>query len=203
MKHISTYKILHLMVVVLILAAGTAFAAGAAEATGQPQSTNYQTIEGVLTIKEGHGDFLVRMPDGSAQRFSIKAGAGAVEITRNGKPARYNELKVGDSIAVKYDPSNRQVVAIHAGQTAQKTGNAQSGTYETVVGVLSIKEGHGDFLIRLSDGRAQRFSVRGNEAEIFRNGSPARYNELKVKDSVRVKYNANNRKFVAIHAIGA
>jgi hypothetical protein len=95
------------------------------------------------------------------------------------------------------------VVAIHARQTAEKTSQPQSGNYETVKGVLSIKEGHGDFLVRLSDGRAQRFSVRGNEAEIIRNGSPARYSELKVSDSVQVKYNATNRKVIAIHAIGA
>ena len=203
MKHISTYKILPLMAMALILVAGTAFAAGSVEKTSRPQSGNHETIEGVLTIKEGHGDFLVRLPDGKAQRFSVRAGAGAVEITRDGKPARYGELKVGDSIEVKYEPSNRQVVTIHAGQAAQKNSQAQNSTYETVVGVLSIKEGHGDFLIRLSDGRAQRFSVRGNEAEIIRNGSPARYNELKVRDSIRVKYDAKNRKVVAIHAIGA
>jgi hypothetical protein len=59
-------------------------------------------FKGVLSIKEGHGAFLVRMPDGKAQRFSVRAGAGAVEITRNGKTARYNELKVSDSIQVKY-----------------------------------------------------------------------------------------------------
>jgi len=69
--------------------------------------------------------------------------------------------------------------------------------------VLSIKEGHGDFLVRLSDGSAQRFSVRGNAAEITRNGKPARYIELKVSDSIQVKYDATNRKVIAIHAGGS
>ena len=69
--------------------------------------------------------------------------------------------------------------------------------------VLSIKEGHGDFLVRLSDGSAQRFRVRGNAAEITRNGEPARYNELKPKDSIQVKYDATNRKVIAIHASGS
>jgi len=68
--------------------------------------------------------------------------------------------------------------------------------------VLSIKEGHGDFLIRLSDGSAQRFRVRGNAAEIIRNGSPARYSELKPSDSIQVKYDPTNRKVIAIHASG-
>jgi hypothetical protein len=66
----------------------------------------------VLSIKEGHGDFLVRLSDGSAQRFSLRGRAA--EITRNGEPARYSELKRSDSIQVKYDPSNRKVLAIHA-----------------------------------------------------------------------------------------
>ena len=69
--------------------------------------------------------------------------------------------------------------------------------------VLSIKEGHGDFLVRLSDGSAQRFSVRGDAAEITRNGKPARYIELKVSDSIQVKYDATNRKVIAIHAGGS
>ncbi len=68
-------------------------------------------LEGVMSIKEGHGDFLVRLPDGKAQRFSVKTDA---EITRNGNPARYNELKVSDSIQVQYDGSTRKVIAIHA-----------------------------------------------------------------------------------------
>ena len=51
-------------VVLTIVLAGTAFGGGSAEKTSQPQSGNYETIEGVLSIKEGHGDFLVRLSDG-------------------------------------------------------------------------------------------------------------------------------------------
>jgi hypothetical protein len=108
-----TFNIL-LTIVFAVIFAGTAFAAGSVEKNSQPQSGDYETIDGVLSIKEGHGDFLVRMPDGKAQRFSVRAGAGAVEITRNGKPARYRELKVSDSIQVKYNATNRKVIAIHA-----------------------------------------------------------------------------------------
>ena len=204
MKKNRIYIFINLMAVVLtIILAGSAFAGGSAEKATPPQSSNYETVEGVLAIKEGHGEFLVRLSDGSAQRFSIKAGAGAVEITRNGEPARYSELKPSDNIEVKYDPSNRKVIAIHARQTAEKTSQPQSDSYETVEGVLSIKEGHGDFLVRLSDGSAQRFGVRGNAAEITRNGKAARYNELKVSDSIQVKYQASNREVIAIHAGGS
>ena len=108
------YKFINLMAVVLtIVLTGSAFAGGSAENTSQPAS-NYETVEGVLSIKEGHGDFLVRLSNGRAQRFSMRAGAGEVEITRNGKPVRYSELKRSDNIQVKYDATNRKVIKIHA-----------------------------------------------------------------------------------------
>ena len=103
-----------LMVVALcILFAGAACAGPSAGKTDQPQSISYETVEGVLSIKEGHGEFLVRLPDGKSQRFSVNVGGGA-EITRNGQTARYSELKPSDSIQVKYDTSNRKVISIHA-----------------------------------------------------------------------------------------
>ena len=113
MKKNRIYTFINLMAVVLtIVLAGSAIAGGSAEKTSQPQSSNYESVEGVLSIKEGHGDFLIRLPDGKAQRFSVRGNAA--EITRNGKPARYNELKISDSVQVKYDASNRKVIAIHA-----------------------------------------------------------------------------------------
>ena len=113
MKKNRIYTFINLMAVVLsIVLAGSAFAGGSAEKTSQPQSSNYESVEGVLSIKEGHGDFLIRLPDGKAQRFSVRGNAA--EITRNGKPARYNELKISDSVQVQYDGLTRKVIAIHA-----------------------------------------------------------------------------------------
>ena len=113
MKKNRIHTFINLMAVVLtIVLAGSAFAGGSAEKTSQPQSSNYESVEGVLSIKEGHGDFLVRLPDGKAQRFSVRGSAA--EITRNGKPVRFNELKVSDRIQIKYDATNRKVIAIHA-----------------------------------------------------------------------------------------
>jgi len=91
---------------------GFSFAGTSAAKTNEQTSKNYEIIEGVLSLKEGHGEFLVRLPDGKAQRFAVNIGA--VEITRNGKPVRYNELKVSDSVQVQYDGSTREVIAIHA-----------------------------------------------------------------------------------------
>jgi peptide deformylase len=114
MKKNRIYKIINLMAVVLtIVLAGSAFAGGSTGKNSPPQSKNYETIEGVLSIKEGHGDFLVRLSNGRVQRFSVQGNAA--EITRNGKPARYIDLKRSDSIQVKYNATNRKVIAIHAG----------------------------------------------------------------------------------------
>jgi hypothetical protein len=71
----------------------------------------HATIEGVLTIKEAHGDFLVRTPDGKTQRFSVK---GDMAITRNGKPAHYKDMKTDDAVEVQYEAANRRVIAIRA-----------------------------------------------------------------------------------------
>jgi hypothetical protein len=116
MKKNQLYKYMIVMAVVLaIILAGSVFAGGSAEKASQTQSGTYETVEGVLSIKEGHGDFLIRLSDGSAQRFSVRGAAA--EITRNGEPARYSELKVSDSIQVKYQASNRKVIAIQASGT--------------------------------------------------------------------------------------
>ena len=110
-NHLYTFTIVMTVVLTVILA-GSAFAGGSAGNTSQSQTGNYETVEGVLSIKEGHGDFLVRLSNGRAQRFSVQGNAA--EITRNGKPARYNELKPSDSIQVQYNAKNREVIAIHA-----------------------------------------------------------------------------------------
>jgi hypothetical protein len=107
MKRNATYIIVILMTFALmIVSAASATAGGSAG-----KMSRYETVEGVLSIKESHGDFLVRTDAGKTQRFSVK---GNMEITRNGEPAHYSDLKTNDSIAVKYDPSNREVIAIQA-----------------------------------------------------------------------------------------
>ena len=79
--------------------------------SNEQTNKNYAIIEGMLALKEFHGDFLVRLPDGKTKRFKVKTDA---EITRNGKPAGYSDLRVRDNIQVQYDSSTRKVIAIHA-----------------------------------------------------------------------------------------
>ena len=106
-------KISVVLIVIFLgtLFVGCSFAGTSAGKSNEQKSKNVEMLDGVLSLKEGHGEFLIRLPDGKAQRFSVKTDA---EITRNGKPARYSELKVSDSIQVQYDGSTRKVIAIHA-----------------------------------------------------------------------------------------
>jgi len=111
-KHNAIYYFL-MAAVLSVTIVGSAYAGAATGKTNEQTSKNVETLEGVMSIKEGHGDFLIRLPDGKAQRFSIGLEQNA-DITRNGQPARYNELKVNDSLKVQYDGSTRKVIAIHA-----------------------------------------------------------------------------------------
>jgi hypothetical protein len=117
MENIMKANYKNILVVLIVLFLSTLFVgfslAGTPAAKSNNQTAkNYEMLEGVMSVKEGHGEFLVRLPDGKAQRFSVKMGA--TEITRNGKSVRYNELKVNDSVQVQYDGSTREVIAIHA-----------------------------------------------------------------------------------------
>ena len=108
MKKNTNYILVTLLALALItVSAASAFAGGSAG-----KNNPYEIVEGVLAIREGHGEFLVRLSDGSAQRFSVRGNAA--DITRNGESVRYSELKVADSIQVKYQASNRKVIEIHA-----------------------------------------------------------------------------------------
>jgi len=60
---------------------------------------------------ERYGHILIRPEAGNLT--SLRMLHDAIVI-RNGKPARYSELKPSDSIQVKYDARNREVISIHA-----------------------------------------------------------------------------------------
>jgi len=67
-------------------------------------------FEGILAIKEGHGEILVRPESGNDKKFRIKNNT---VITRNGKPATYDDLRARDQLRVRYD-SKRVVIELHA-----------------------------------------------------------------------------------------
>ena len=67
-------------------------------------------FEGILAIKEGHGDILVRPESGNDKRFKLKDNT---IIIRNGKPAAYDDLRARDQLRVRYD-STRVVIELQA-----------------------------------------------------------------------------------------
>ena len=67
-------------------------------------------FEGILAIKEGHGDILVRPESGNDKRFKVRDNT---IITRNGKPATYDDLRARDQLRVHYD-SARVVIKLSA-----------------------------------------------------------------------------------------
>ena len=67
-------------------------------------------FEGILAIKEGHGDILVRPESGNDKRFKVNE---STVIIRNGKPATYDDLRARDQLRVRYS-SKRVVIELHA-----------------------------------------------------------------------------------------
>lgn len=73
-------------------------------------ATSTNIFEGMLAIKEGHGDILVRPENGNDKRFKVKNNT---IITRNGKSATYDDLRARDQLRIRYD-SKRVVIELHA-----------------------------------------------------------------------------------------
>jgi hypothetical protein len=108
------YRIFYaLMIVMLVMIVG--FISGPA-ISGEPADQNLKlassntTFEGILVVKEGHGDIFVKSDDGHQRRLKVNSGTS---ITRNGKPAYYEDLQVRDRVSVSYD-SKRVVVELHS-----------------------------------------------------------------------------------------
>ena len=100
--------------VVLSLILSTAFMAAQTLAIhhGKEELTaNYATIEGVLSIKEGHGHIVVRDANGATKILRVQDDA---QIIRNGKPALYSDLRGGDRVKVTFDDHTRVITELHA-----------------------------------------------------------------------------------------
>jgi hypothetical protein len=80
-------------------------------ANKNPQlSSSTTTFEGTLLVKEGDHEILIRSDDLHQRRLKVKQSS---VITRNGKPAKYEDLQIRDQVRVSYD-SNRVVVELDA-----------------------------------------------------------------------------------------
>ena len=67
----------------------------------QKLASSDNIFEGILAVKEGHGDIFVRSENNvNKRRLKVTNGTN---ITRNGKPATYDELKVGDKVRLQHN----------------------------------------------------------------------------------------------------
>lgn len=78
---------------------------------------------------------------------------------------------------------------VNSGEKAKKDTQPASAT-TTFEGRLVIKEGHGDILVRSEDGHQRRLKVK-QSSSITRNGKPAEFGDVKIRDQVRVSYDSN------------
>ena len=109
-----SYKIISVMAIAILmisvtLTSGPAISGEMAN-EGFKLAASDSYFEGILAIKEGHGDILVRPESGNDKKFRIKDNT---VITRNGKPATYDDLRARDQLRVRYD-SKRVVIELHA-----------------------------------------------------------------------------------------
>ena len=69
--------------------------AGETAGNGPKLASSTHNFEGMLAIKEGHGDILVRSENGKQKRLKVKKNT---IITRNGKSATFDDLRARDQL---------------------------------------------------------------------------------------------------------
>jgi len=97
-------------IIIAVLISGPAISGDTVEKAPRLASTT-TTFEGTLLVKEGDGHILVRSDDLHQRR--LKVVEKSTVITRNGKPATFEDLQIRDQVRVSYD-SKRDVVELDA-----------------------------------------------------------------------------------------
>jgi hypothetical protein len=109
------YRILSLQLMLAALVAVfmipvTAMAGGNAATESTQAMSAESSVEGTLTAMESYGHILIRPDVGNLARLKVRPDA---LITRNGKPAKLGDLRVGDKVQANYDSKN-WVSELHA-----------------------------------------------------------------------------------------
>ncbi len=68
------------------------------------------SIQGTLVVMESYGHILIRPEAGNLARLKVRPDA---VITRNGKPAKFSDLRAGDKVQANYNSKN-WVSELHA-----------------------------------------------------------------------------------------
>ena len=101
MNHrISSVIIMAVFILTTILIPGPAISDEVSDASLKLAKSD-SIFEGILAVKEGHRDIFVRSENNMNKR-KLKVNKSTI-ITRNGKPATYDDLKVGDQVRLKHN----------------------------------------------------------------------------------------------------
>ena len=109
------YRILSLQLILAGLVAVfvmpvTGMAGGHAASESAQAVSAENSIKGTLTAMESYGHILIRPEVGNLARLRVR---GDAVITRNGKPAKFGDLRFGDKVQANYDSKN-WVFELHA-----------------------------------------------------------------------------------------
>jgi hypothetical protein len=109
------YRIFSLKLILAVLIVGfmmpvTIMAGGDASGKSTQAVSAEHSVEGTLTAMERYGHILIRPDVGNLARLKMRPDA---VITRNGKPAKLGDLRVGDKVQANYDSKN-WVSELHA-----------------------------------------------------------------------------------------
>lgn len=109
------YRILSMLLivgalVVVLMIPVTAMAGGNAATESTQAMSAENSVEGTLTAMESYGHILIRPEVGNLARLKLRPDT---VITRNGKPAKLGDLRVGDKVQANYDLKN-WVSELHA-----------------------------------------------------------------------------------------
>lgn len=104
MKHRILYAVITaFFILTAILISGPAKSGGMSDASKKSVSSD-TIFEGILAVKENHGDIFVRSENNvNKRRLKVTNGTN---ITRNGKPATYDDLKIGDKVRLKHNSNH-------------------------------------------------------------------------------------------------
>ena len=97
------------LIIIAVLISGPVVS-GETSDKGSSLAASTSTFEGTLLVKECDHDILVRSDDLHQRRLKVKQSS---VITRNGKPASYEDLQILDKVRVSYN-SKRVVVELDA-----------------------------------------------------------------------------------------
>ena len=108
---ISFALLITVLIIFPVLTAGTV-SSGEIKSNSSKTDSKIISFEGTLAVKESHdGDIFVRS-DNNVNKRRLKVSKSAT-ISRNGKPASYNDLKVGDKVRLQHN-SQRVVIELQA-----------------------------------------------------------------------------------------